>query len=109
MSECEYMRWHVNACMCTICFNSRRFSHPFSLTFFLSLSPSFLSHTTCTITLSFSRSSCSLFLSDYTGCLRRLMRFPPVEDVRCIVQKALSIRNPDDIPDDPLHAHDDGI
>lgn len=33
-----------------------------------------------------------MLAADYVGCMRRLMRYPPVEDVYCIVEKAIQIR-----------------
>ena len=35
----------------------------------------------------------------YTDCLRILMKYPPIDDVRNLVQKALHIRNPSAFPD----------
>ncbi|KJE95089.1 TBC1 domain family protein [Capsaspora owczarzaki ATCC 30864] len=35
-----------------------------------------------------------LLISDYMGCLKRLMRFPPVEDVVALVERALELREP---------------
>eukprot|EP00042_Codosiga_hollandica_P054996 m.757957 g.757957 ORF g.757957 m.757957 type:complete len:778 (-) comp59028_c0_seq3:71-2404(-) len=42
-----------------------------------------------------------LLRGDYSDCLRRLMKFPPVGDVRFIVEQALHIRDPEHFPPPP--------
>jgi hypothetical protein len=42
-----------------------------------------------------------LMALDYSGALRRLMKYPPVEDVSLIVQHALALRTPTQLPSSP--------
>ena len=39
--------------------------------------------------------------SDYSNCLRRLFKYPPVEDVRIFIQKAQDLLNPKAKPAQP--------
>eukprot|EP00771_Trimastix_marina_P001839 gnl/Trimastix_PCT/2944.p1 GENE.gnl/Trimastix_PCT/2944~~gnl/Trimastix_PCT/2944.p1 ORF type:complete len:729 (-),score=222.48 gnl/Trimastix_PCT/2944:104-2290(-) len=51
---------------------------------------------TCLAMLAYIRDD--LLSRDYVGCLRRLMKYPPVEDVSVFIQRAMNLRNPPKCP-----------